>query len=356
MGVALASVLRPALPYCTWHAPGGTPEGSWPSTREPPVPEPSCSLTTARSWARRRRRSLSTILNQAGWSTIRRISGPRSRAAAGLRLGLTGLRGGRPRCHRHRQPAGDRPSVGCGDRSPPGERHRLAVPAHSGAVRRAGGGRLRRTGGGAHRTAPGPLLQRHQARMAACRTGRVRQDLLRGGRLRAGTHRQFPHVAAHRRPRPCDRLQQRLQDHVAGPAAAWTGRTNWSLCSGVPRRVLPELVSFLRRRSAATDPGAFRGGRSHRRHRGRPAGGPVRPGWRSRRADSKNTYGTGCFLLVNTGRRARAPLRSNGAAARRSPGYWADPHGGHRVALRPGRLGVQRPARRYSGCATVWVS
>ncbi len=71
-------------------------------------------------------------------------------------------------------------------------------------------------------------------------------------------------------------------------------------------------------RAAARDPllerGLRRGGRhgarrpAGRGHPRRPAGGAVRPDL-LRRGEAKNTYGTGSFLLVNTGERDRALRR-----------------------------------------------
>ena len=48
----------------------------------------------------------------------------------------------------------------------------------------------------------------------------------------------------------------------------------------------------------------------HRRHRRRPAGRPCSASAASRWATRKNTYGTGCFLLMNTG---DAPVKSQTA-------------------------------------------
>ena len=46
--------------------------------------------------------------------------------------------------------------------------------------------------------------------------------------------------------------------------------------------------------------------RADRRHRGRSAGGALRPGVPCTPGMAKNTYGTGCFLLLNTGENAVA--------------------------------------------------
>ncbi len=185
-------------------------------------------------------------------------------------------RGSGSRGDRHRQPAGDRPVVGLGDRRAAGKRHRLAVPADGGAVRRARGGGLGRQGDGAHRAPPRSVLQRHQARVAA-REPAGRQGTAAQGTPPGRDHRQLPGVAPDRGPAPRDRLQQRLAHHAPRPPPAGVGRTNCSICSAC---LAPSSPSCAASSGVVGDdrPRLAGGSRPHRRHRRRSAGGALRPG------------------------------------------------------------------------------
>jgi hypothetical protein len=66
-------------------------------------------------------------------------------------------------------------------------------------------------------------------------------------------------------------------------------------------RVLPSAASSARptvRAVRRADPDC--------RHRRRPAGGAVRPGLLQHAGQAKNTYGTGCFMLMHTGGQMQA--------------------------------------------------
>ena len=95
------------------------------------------------------------------------------------------------------------------------------------------------------------------------------------------------------------------QPHAAdGPRDARLGRRVLDAI-GVPRAMLPEIRSSSE---------VVRRGRAGRLRRAcpiagdprRPAGGDVRPGL-LRGGEAKNTYGTGNFLLLNTGTRPSSP-------------------------------------------------
>ena len=181
-------------------------------------------------------------------------------------------------------------------------------------------------------------------------------------------HRQLPGLAAHRRPRPRDRLQQRLAHHAARSAAAGVGGRDAASCSACRARCSP---SSAPPRAWSAPP--------TRRCSARPCPSPASPATSRRRCsdragsrpgDSKNTYGTGCFLLVNTGRRGR---RARGGLLSTVPGCWWAPRAGEagaaarrRAAQRrapapagrcatPWRARSSRPGRRCSGCATGWA-
>ncbi len=74
---------------------------------------------------------------------------------------------------------------------------------------------------------------------------------------------------------------------------------------GVPPSMLPAIRSSSEVYGTVAHLAAAARG-PDRRHPGRPAGGHVRPG-RFDPGEAKNTYGTGCFLLFNTGRRSCTP-------------------------------------------------
>ena len=130
-------------------------------------------------------------------------------------------------------------------------------------------------------------------------------------------------------------------------------------------------------------PGIWR--RSRRRRRGRSAGGPLRPGMLAPGL-AKNTYGTGCFLLLNTGAQAAAsthncspPWPGSATAFDLCPGRervhrrfggemaarWAGPRSGSaaeveamasgsRIAAASLRARVRRPRRALLGSPCAW--
>ena len=89
------------------------------------------------------------------------------------------------------------------------------------------------------------------------------------------------------------------------------------------------------------------GGRAAGRRPRRPAGGDSSARRASRAGEAKNTYGTGCFLLLNTG---TEPVASQDRAA--DHGRLQDRRPGRRSTA--WRARSRSPARSCSGCATTW--
>ena len=255
----------------------------------------------------RSRSSRRSFPGRAGSSTTRRRSGPRS--ATWPREALARRRGSRratsppsasPTSARRRS-LWDRDT----GRADP-QRDRLAGPPH----RRPLCDRLREAEGA-------------RADALRARTGLVIDPYFSGTKLawlldnvagraraaearRAGVRhrRHLADVAAHRRrgPRhrrhatPRARMLFNIHDVRLGRRAAGAARRPARGAAGsraVERRLYGEATAD---RASTRD--------SDRRHRRRPAGRAVRPGLLRRRAWPKNTYGTGCFLLMNTGANA----------------------------------------------------
>ena len=190
---------------------------------------------------------------------------------------------------------------------PVAPRHRLAGPAHgrrsASSCRPTATSRLIRERTGLRAR---PLLLRHQARLdARPRARRARRapsaanspsarstagssgKLTGGARARHRRDQRIAHAAA-RHPRRGDWDDELLDAARRAARGAARGRAVAAASS----------ADRCRRCSAAVDP--------DRRHRGRPAGGAVRSGAASTPGMAKNTYGTGCFMLMQHGRRAVA--------------------------------------------------
>ena len=210
-------------------------------------------------------------------------------------------------------------------------RARLAGPPHGRALRRAARGGARGAGPRADRPRHRPLLLRHQDRVAAAQRRRRRRRRLRHDRLLA-------RLQAHRPPR--DRLLERLADDAVRHPQARLGRGALRAARRRPGRAARAgaLVAGLRHDRRVRRRGA--GGRDRRR----PAGGALRPGLPRSRAMAKNTYGTGSFVLLNTGDR--------GARARRGPARPPSPGGSATRPTTRSRPRSSSPAPPCSGCAT----
>ena len=139
----------------------------------------------------------------------------------------------------------------------------------------------------------GPLDPRQRRRCPRARRGR-RALLRHDGQLDA--------VEPHRRRDggARDRRHQRVPHHADGSRTL-----DWDeqICadSGIPMSMLPrdpQLLGGVRRRSASA---ASLAGVPDRGHPRRPAGRHVRAGLPVAPGEAKNTYGTGNFLLLNTG-------------------------------------------------------
>ena len=221
---------------------------------------------------------------------------------------------------RHHQPARDRPALGPRDPRLAAARDRLAGPAHRRHLRPAARRRATRTRvteltglrldpyfSGTKLT----WLAEHEPHTWALRrvgrgTPSAPSTPTSIARMTRGT------CARHRRrPTPSRTL---LLDLATG---AWSDE----LCDAVRRTRATRCPRWCRTgaRSARTDPDVVPRPRpADRRDRRRPAGGAVRADLLRRRATRKCTYGTGSFVLTNTGTDARcAPTP---ACSRRSPG------------------------------------
>ncbi len=261
--------------------------------------------TTARRWATPTGSSPSTS-PQPGWvehdaEEIWAVD--RGGVRRGRRRGT-----GRPRGHRHHQPAGDgrgvvprRPAGRCA----PG--HRVAGPPHRRPLRRAAGGRRTLdTVRAPHRAGARPVLLRHQGGVAAASAGRRADER----RRRPRHHRQLAGVEADRRRRPRHRAVQRQPHDALRHRRAPPGRRELCDLLGVPDRGASPRSARRSATSAATTGGLA----------GVPIAGILgdqqsalfgqaclSPGM------AKNTYGTGSFVAGQR-RRDRAPSRSSRAA------------------------------------------
>ncbi len=183
--------------------------------------------------------------------------------------------------------------------APGGPGDRLAGPPHRGALPSAPGRWARADAPGADRAGGGPLLLRHQAGVAAPRSGAPAPG--GAGRTRRRDDGHLAHRQAHRWPAARHRSHQRLPHPAVRPGVPATGTTELLTLFGIPRALLPGIVPSSAVWSGESDAGVPGPESAHRRHRRRPAGGAVRPGVRRSRAWAKNTYGTGAFLLTFTG-------------------------------------------------------
>ena len=275
------------------------------------------------------------------------------RARSERDLGLAAARGARRararegarrrhRRDRHHEPARDDGRVGPRDRPADPPRDRVAVAPDRGAVRGAEAARARAGGARAHGPRGRRVLLRDEARLDP-RQGRGRARARAARRARVRHDRHVARLEAHRRHGARDRLQQRLAHDALRHRAAALGRRAARRCSTFPRRCCPRC---------ATRAAAFG---DDRRPSSSAASVPIAGVAGDQQAalfgqacfeegSAKNTYGTGCFMLMNTGHEA-APLGAR-ACSRRSPGASAA-----RSSTRS-RARCSSRARPCSGCAT----
>ena len=176
-------------------------------------------------------------------------------------------------------------------------------------------------------------------------TSRVRGGR-RGRRPRVRQHGHLGDLEPHRwhgRRRARHRRLERQPHDADGPRDARLGRRA-ARAFGIPRSMLPR--SSPRRRCTAKRPARWRASRwpatsvtSRRRTFGQAAYDI---------GDAKNTYGTGNFMLLNTGDRHRASPRADcsprsvgSSATRRRSTAW--------------RARSRSPARSCSGSGTTWA-
>ena len=222
-----------------------------------------------------------------------------------------------------------------GSAPPPGDR--VAGPSHRVALRRPARRRRRAADTGAHRPRARPLLLGHQARVAAARGRRRRR---RRPRVR---HRRLMGAVE---PRPaCTRPSRRTP---AARCSSTSTPLDWSdellELFGVPRSCLPD---------GATEQRALRDHRSRPRRRARACrcrgiAGDQQAALFGQACFSpgmtKNTYGTGSFVLVNLGDSHPPPVDGLLTTV-----AWQL---GDAVDLRAWRGRSSSPAPRCSGCAT----
>ena len=124
----------------------------------------------------------------------------------------------------------------------------------------------------------------------------------RARRARLRHHRQLARLEADRRRRARHRPVERLPHAALRHPHAATGTTSCSRCFDVPRAVLPRVVPSSRRLRRTRSVGGIDvpiagiAGDQQAALFGQACHAP---------GLAKNTYGTGCFLLLNTGTRRR---------------------------------------------------
>ena len=280
---------------------------------------------------------------RGGWSTTpRRFCGSRSTAhARGAGRGRASAVG-----DRHHEPARDRGAVGPrgrSRRSHPRSSGRTGAPPSAAASCAAGrrGAMLReRTGLVADPYFSATKLEwlLRDARICARRAERASSP---AGRSKAGWSGQLTGGRVHATD-PTNASRTLLYDIAARDWDAGAAASSSACRARCCRK------SCRRRASSARPMPEHLGVRaSDRRPRGRSAGGAVRPGL-LRRGLAKNTYGTGAFLLVYTGRAAADAARTAcsppSRAARGRAGLCAR---GQRLHRRRGDAVAARRARHH---------
>ena len=259
------------------------------------------------------------------------------RHARGAREG--GPHGPRRRGDRHHEPARDDRPLGARDGAPARERDRLAGPADRARLRRAPRGRARGDDHREDRPRARRLLFRHEAEVAARPRSGTRERARRAASSRSG--RSTRGSSGTSRAAPCTPPTPRTRaGRCSSTSTREPGTTSSSRSSTSRARSCP--ASCRRRASSRT---TDLGGRDV------PIAGIAgdqqaalfgqacdRPGL------AKNTYGTGCFLLLNTGDASRS--RRGTACSRPSRGTSAA-HSRTRS-----RAASSSAARRSSGCGT----
>ena len=331
--------------------------------RAPPARPCSSIDADGRRRRPRLREFRSTSRSPAGSSTTPRRSGERPCAA-------TRRRSRRPACRRRpsrRSASRTSARPRCSGTARPASRSHRAIVWQdrrtAARVRRAARPTGRGRGARADRARPRSVFLRNEGRVdARARAGRPRARP-RHGELAFGTIDSWLIWKLTGGARARDRRDERVaHDALRHPTTrAWDDEL--LRLFGVPRACCRRCVRragvFGARRRRA------RAARRHpdRGHRRRSAGRAVRAGvLRARQA--KNTYGTGCFLLINTGERAvrsasaGCSRRSRGGRERRGRTYALEGAHLHRrrggaVAARRARHHRRRPPRSRRSRASV---
>ena len=213
-----------------------------------------------------------------GVADRRRGRGARPGAAAAARR----------RRHRHHQPARDHDRLGSRDRASrsatPSSGRTAAPPAFCDRLRADG---AETAGPRADRPGPRCLLLRHARSRWILDNVPGRAGARRGRRARLRHRRHLARLEADRRTRPRHRRQQRLAHDALQHPHRRVGRR----AAAPLRRPASDAArgAVARARSTARSSTTLGlGGRADRRHRRRPAGGPLRPDVRRARAGEEH--------------------------------------------------------------------
>ncbi len=179
------------------------------------------------------------------------------------------------------------------------------------------------------------------SRSAGCWTTSPARASGRSGRTAVRQHRHVPGLASHRRPAH-HRLHQRQPHPIDEPGHARLGRGTARRLSAFRAQILPRIRSSSERYGDATLDAV----------KGVPIAGILGDQQAAlvgqtcfHAGEAKNTYGTGCFLLMNTGDTDRAlPLR---------PADHGGVPAGRRRRNTPWKAAWPSPARWCSGSATT---
>jgi glycerol kinase len=224
------------------------------------------------------------------WSTM----GQAARAA----LAGAGITGREVACRRHHQPARDRDRVGPRERRARPPRDRVAVPAHRRALRRAEGPRRRAARARAHRPRARRVLLRTKIRWLLDHVPDARARAARGA-LAFGTVDAWLIWKL-----TGGRVHATDVSNASRTLCLDLRRVDWDsemlALLQIPREILPSIVDSSGVCAETNDVGWL------------PAGVPIAGIAGDQQAalfgqacyaagSAKNTYGTGCFLLLNTG-------------------------------------------------------
>ena len=256
-------------------------------------------------------------------------------------IARAGIQRTRHRRHRHHQPARNHRGMGPRQRRAGPQRHRVAGPAHRGVLRRTQGRGARSVDHGQDRAGARCLFFRHQAALDTRQRSRARAAA-EAGQARVRHRRLLAHLEILRRRGARDRCQQCLAHAALQHPQRRLGRRAARNCSTFRaqccRRSCHRAASSrdtARNLFGARIPIAGIAGDQQAALFGQRC---VTPGM------VKNTYGTGCFMLMHTGEQAGAFAQQ--AADDRLRGASTA------AANTRSRAACSSPAQWSNGCAT----